>query len=105
LLGIRVDLGQGPVTGSVIPHISQFKRDGKVIGFVTNLGLGGEGKRRRQFDKERSQAERFLNDHVRTTFDPLNGRRHEVLLSLERVDRMGVSINDVVKFYRAANSG
>jgi hypothetical protein len=85
--------------GPTISHITPFKRNGEVIGFVANLGLGGDGKRRRQFFKQREQAEQFLNEHARTTTDPLHGRRHEVMFSLERVDRVGVSLNEVVEFY------
>jgi len=66
---------------------------------MTNLGLGGDGKRRRRFFKQRDQAEQFLNEQVRTSFDPLHGRRNEVLFSLEQIDRIGVSLHEVVAFY------
>ena len=85
--------------GLPIPSITPFKRHGEVIGYVTNLGLGEDGKRRRRFFKQRDQAEQFINEHIRTTIDPLHGRRNEVLFSLERVDRIGVSLNEVVEFY------
>lgn len=58
---------------------------------MANLGLGRDGKRRRQFFKQQDQAEQFINEHARTSFDPLHGRRNEVMFSLERVDRIGVS--------------
>jgi hypothetical protein len=89
------DLSPGPP----IAHLTPFKRNGVVIGYVTNFGLGGDGKRRRRFFKDRDQAEQFLNEHARTTFDPLHGRRNEVMFSLERVDRIGVSLHEVVEFY------
>ncbi|MCX6952529.1 MAG: site-specific integrase [Verrucomicrobia bacterium] len=67
---------------------------------MTNLGVGGDGKRRRQFFKTKIEAEQCLNEDARTTTDPLHGRRHEVMFSLERVDTFGVSLHEVVEFYR-----
>ena len=66
---------------------------------MTNLGLDAEGKRRRRFFKEREQADRFLSEDARTTVDPLHGRRHEVMFSLEQADRAGISLHEVVDFY------
>ena len=51
--------------GPPIAHLTPFKRNGEVIGYVTNLGLGGDGKRRRRFFKDRDQAEQFLNEHAK----------------------------------------
>lgn len=66
---------------------------------MTNLGRADDGKLRRRFFKDKTQAESFLNEHVRLSVDPLHGRRHEVMFSLERVDRVGVSLHEVVEFY------
>ena len=96
---IRVEPKRGRVTGTDIPHISPFKRNGEVIGWVTVLGLDGEGNLRRKFFREKNDAERFLDDHQRLSVDPFHGRRHEVMFCLERIDRMGVSLHEVVKFY------
>ena len=87
------------IADRTIGHISPFKRNGEVIGWVTVLGRAEDGQRRRRFFKEKDQAEQFLDEHVRLSVDPLHGRRHEVMFSLERVDRVGVSLNEVVEFY------
>jgi len=59
---------------------------------MANLGLGGDGKRRRRFFKVREEAEQFINEHVRFDSDPFGGRRHEVMFCLERLDRVGKSM-------------
>ncbi len=94
-----VEQDQVAVTRTDIPHITPFKQNGEVIGWVTALGRAGDGKLRRKFFSEKSDAERFFDDHVRLSVDPLHGRRHEVLFCLEQIDRIGVTLHEVVEFY------
>lgn len=84
---------------TAIAYLSPVHRHGSVIGFVADIGRGLDGRRRRRFFREQADAERFLTEHVRTSSDPLHGRRHEVLFCLERLDQIGISLHEVVEFY------
>ena len=84
---------------TAIAYLSPVHRNGSTIGFVADIGRGLDGRRRRRFFREQADAERFLTEHVRTSSDPLYGRRHEVLFCLERLDQIGISLHEVVEFY------
>jgi site-specific recombinase XerD len=80
-------------------HLLPFRRRDEIVGWVAVLGVGDDGKRRKRFFKDKTRAESYLNEHLRLSVDPLHGRRHEVMFSLERLDHVGVSLNEVVEYY------
>jgi hypothetical protein len=80
-------------------HLLPFRRHGEIVGWAAVLGVGPDGKRRKRFFKDKPRAESYLNEHIHLSVDPLPGLRHEAMFSLERLDPMGISLNEVVELY------
>ena len=82
-------------------HISPQKRNGTVVGYSVYLGVDHHGQKQRRFFRGLTDAEKFLTEYRQDspTVTDLLEKKSELMFCLERVQRVGTTLNDVVSFY------
>lgn len=82
-------------------QISPQKRNGIIVGHSVYLGIDGDGRKQRRFFRDRSDAERYLNERNATPIPigELWERKAEVLYNFERLRPLGISLTDAVTCY------
>jgi Phage integrase SAM-like domain len=81
--------------------ISQLQRNGKIIGFQTNLGRGPDGKAQRKFHKTYVEAQKFIeaaeSDRIGT--GELYKKKAELVFALQKLQAVNATISEAVDFF------